>query len=60
MIRKISNIVVGRFGNSPEDGCSQSAKDGLLLGTTTQNDSGNSNNEPICKSFFCFKVQYFL
>nr|CAD2170224.1 unnamed protein product [Meloidogyne enterolobii] len=49
MIRKISNIVVGRFGNSPEDGCSQSAKDGLFPGTTSQNDSGNSNNEPISR-----------
>uniref|UniRef100_A0A915NFE4 Uncharacterized protein n=1 Tax=Meloidogyne floridensis TaxID=298350 RepID=A0A915NFE4_9BILA len=49
MIRKISNIVVGRFGNLPEDACSQSTKDGLMPGTTTQNDSGNSNNEPICE-----------
>uniref|UniRef100_A0A915LPB1 PDZ domain-containing protein n=1 Tax=Meloidogyne javanica TaxID=6303 RepID=A0A915LPB1_MELJA len=38
----------------PEDGCSQSAKDGLLPGTTMQNDSGNSNNEPICESFILF------
>uniref|UniRef100_A0A915LJ55 PDZ domain-containing protein n=1 Tax=Meloidogyne javanica TaxID=6303 RepID=A0A915LJ55_MELJA len=38
----------------PEDGCSQSAKDVLLPGTTMQNDSGSSNNEPICESFILF------